>query len=237
MRLSILHLIFACIATAAFLLFIFAKWESKNEQIKNLNREILIMQAKIEILDKHGNKVLAYARIIKGLDLLIGAKLSEKQKNILTEKLYSISIDYKIDPLLILAVIRHESKGDPYAKGMYGTGKKSGALGLMQIKYSSALEVARSIGIKIHSPEDLFDPEINLMVGTTYLLRMIAKYKNLQHALIAYNIGFGSLDGKLKSGEDAPTKYYKGVMKEYRFLTEGIFYFPSFRIPVDGKLQ
>jgi soluble lytic murein transglycosylase len=236
-RFSILHLIFACIATAVFVVFMFAKWENKNKQIKNLNKEILIMQTKIENLNKLGDKTLAYARIIKGLDLLIGAKLSENQKTILTEKLYSISIDYKIDPLLILAVIRHESKGDPYAKGSYNTGKKSGALGLMQIKYSSALEVARSIGIKIKSPEDLFDPEINLMIGTTYLLRMIAKYKNLQHALIAYNIGFGSLDGKLKSGENTPKKYYNGVMKEYRFLTEGIFYFPSFRIPVDGKLQ
>jgi soluble lytic murein transglycosylase len=237
MRLSILHLIFACLATAAFVFFVFAKWESKNEQIKNLNKEILIMQSKMENLSKQGNKVLAYARIIKGLDILFGTKLSEKQKGLLTEKLYGIETDYKIDPLLILAVMRHESKGDPNARGMYATGKKSGALGLMQIKYSSALEVARSIGIKIHSQEDLFDPEINLMIGTTYLLRMIAKYKNLQHALIAYNIGFGSLDGKLKSGEDAPTKYYKGVMKEYRFLTEGIFYFPTFRIPADGRLQ
>ena len=217
--------------------FVFKKWESKNEQIKNLNKEILIMQTKLENMNKQGNKALAYSRIIKGLDLLVGTKLSEKQKNTLTEKLYSISTDYKIDPLLILAVIRHESKGDPYARGMYVSGKKSGAMGLMQVKFSSALEVARSAGIKIHSPEDLFDPEINLMVGTVYLLRMIAKYKNLQHALVAYNIGFGSLDWKLKSGEDAPTKYYKGVMKEYRFLTEGIFYFPTFRIPADGKLQ
>jgi soluble lytic murein transglycosylase len=216
---------------------VFVKWDNKNEHIKNLNKEILVMRAKMESIEKHGNKTLAYARIIRGLDLLVGQNLSEEQKNILIEKLYGISIDYKIDPLLILAVIRHESKGDPNAKGMYSTGKKSGALGLMQIKYSSALEVARSIGIKINSPEDLFDPEINLIVGTSYLLRMIAKYQNLQHALIAYNMGFGSLDVKLRSGEAVPTKYYKGVMKEYKFFTEGIFYFPSFRIPVDGKLQ
>jgi uncharacterized protein YoxC len=75
MRLSILHLVFACIATLAFVVFVFAKWESKNEQIKNLNKEVLIMQAKIENLGKHGNKALAYARIIKGLDLLFGTKL------------------------------------------------------------------------------------------------------------------------------------------------------------------
>ncbi|MDR0517833.1 MAG: transglycosylase SLT domain-containing protein [Fibromonadaceae bacterium] len=237
MRFSILHLIFACIATMAFVIAVFIKWDGKNKQIKNFNKEILIMRAKIESIDKQGNKALAYARIIKGLDLLVGKKLSDEQKKNLTEKLYHISVDYKIDPLLILAVIRHESKGDPSARGMYQTGQKSGAFGLMQIKYSSALEVARSAGIKLNSPEDLFDPEINLMVGTTYLLRMIAKYKNLQHALIAYNTGFGSLDVKLKSGEAPSTKYYKGVMKEYRFFIEGIFYFPSFRMPVDGKLQ
>jgi soluble lytic murein transglycosylase len=124
---------------------------------------------------------------------------------------------------LILAVIRHESKGNPNAKGTYASGEKSGALGLMQIKYETALEIAHSVGVKINSPEDLFIPEKNLMVGTAYLLRLIAKYKNLQHALIAYNVGFGTLDEKLKTGSELPSKYYNKIIWEYQFLTERIF--------------
>jgi soluble lytic murein transglycosylase len=223
MRFSILHLIFIWVATAMFVGFMFVKWEGKNKQIKILNVEILTEQAKIVKIEKQGEQVLNYVRISKGLDILAGSKLSDKQKYILTEKLLDISNNYKIDPIMILAIIRQESRGDPNARGAYLSGGESGALGLMQIKYESALEVANSVGVRISSPEDLFVPEKNLMVGTAYLLRMIAKYKNLQYALIAYNVGFGTLNEKLKSGEALPKKYYNGIIKEYKYLTEKIF--------------
>jgi soluble lytic murein transglycosylase len=223
MRLSILHLIFAGVLTACFIFFMFTKWQDKNVQIKALNNEILIAQAEINNIEEQGNNVLTYVRISKSLDLMAGKELSERQKNILAEKLFAISIDYKIDPILILAIIRHESKGNPNAKGAYASGEKSGALGLMQIKYETAMEIAHSVGVKIDSPEDLFIPEKNLMVGTAYLLRLIAKYKNLQHALIAYNVGLGTLDEKLRSGSALPLKYYNKIIWEYQFLTERIF--------------
>jgi soluble lytic murein transglycosylase len=223
MRFSILHLIFVCITTVVFVVFMFSKWQFKNEQIKTLNKEILSEQAKIRSVSELGTKALAYVRIGRGLDILVGNKLSDEQKSILAEKLFAISNDYKIDPVLILAVIRHESRGDPNARGVYMSGAESGALGLMQIKYESALEVARSVGVKIDSREDLFVPEKNLMVGTAYLLRLIAKYHDLKHALIAYNIGFAALDEKLKSGDTLPTKYYGKVMQDYKFLTKEIF--------------
>jgi len=203
--------------------FVFIVWQGKNEQIKALNREILSEQAKIAEIEKQGEKALTTFRISRGLDILSENKLPEEHKDILAEKLFAISTDYKIDPLLILAVIKHESRGNPNARGLYLSGGKSGALGLMQVKYESALEVAHSVGVKINSPEDLFDPEKNLMVGTAYLLRLIAKYKNLQHALIAYNVGFGSIDDKLKRGAPLPQKYYNTIMKEYRDLAREIF--------------
>jgi soluble lytic murein transglycosylase len=223
MRFSILHLIFAAFLTTVFVIFIFTKWQDKNAHIKTLNSEISATHAKIHSVDELGTIILAYIRISRGLDILAGKRLSNKQKNILTEKLLAISSDYKIDPLLILAVIRSESHGNPNARGTYISGAESGALGLMQVKYESALEIAHSVGVKINSPEDLFVPEKNLMVGTAYLLRLIAKYQNLQHALIAYNVGFGTLDEKLKSGNALPMKYYSKVMRDYKFLAEEIF--------------
>ncbi len=223
MRLSVLHLIFICVATAIFVVFVFITWQGKNEQIKALNKEILAEQVKIAEIEKQGEKVLTLFRISKGLDILSKKKLPEEHKSILAQKLFAISTDYKIDPILILAVIKHESKGNPNARGLYSSGGKSGALGLMQVKYESALEVARSVKVKIDSPKDLFDPEKNLMVGTAYLLRLIAKYKNLQHALIAYNVGIGVLDEKLKSGAPLPKKYYNLIVREYKDLAREIF--------------
>jgi soluble lytic murein transglycosylase len=222
MRLSILHLFFICVATAVFVVFVFIAWQGKNAQIKALNKEILVEQAKITEIEKQGKKVLTQIRINRGLDILSGKKLPEEHKDILAEKLLAISTDYKVDPLLILAVIKHESRGNPYARGVYLSGGASGALGLMQVKYETALEVANSVGVEISSQKDLFVPEKNLMVGTAYLLRLIAKYKNLQYALIAYNVGFGTLNEKLKSGAPLPMKYYNTIMKEYKELTREI---------------
>jgi len=213
----------AGIFTAVFVVFIFAKWQGKNEQIKTLNSEISTLQTKINQAEEVGTKALAYVRISRGLDIIAGRHLSDRQKDILANRLFAISDDYQIDPVLILAVIRHESKGNPNARGAFFSGTESGALGLMQIKYESALEVARSVGVRINSPEDLFVPEKNLMVGTAYLLRLIAKYNNLQHALMAYNVGFGTLDGRLRSGGALPTRYYNRIIWEYKFLTERIF--------------
>jgi len=223
MRISILNLIFICVATAVFVVFVFIVWQGKNERIKDLNKEILTVQTKIAKIEKQGKKALTYVRICKGLDILSQKKLPEEHKEILAEKLFAISTDYKIDPLLILAVIKHESRGNPSARGVYLSGGHSGALGLMQIKYDSAKEVAGSVGVKINSPQDLFDPVKNLMVGTAYLLRLIAKYKNLQYALIAYNVGYGTLNEKLKSGAPLPKKYYNTIMKEYKELVRSVF--------------
>jgi soluble lytic murein transglycosylase len=222
MRLSVLHLIFAGIATAVFVVFIFAKWQGKNEQIKDLNKKIQAAQERGDKVEKLGSRVLAYVRVRRGLDVLAGQKLSDRQKEVLTKRLLEISSDFQIDPLLILAIIRHESRGNPNAKGTYMSGVESGALGLMQIKYESAVEVASSVGVRINSPEDLFVPEKNLMVGTAYLLRLIAKYQNLQHALMAYNVGFVALNEKLKSGGQLPQKYYNSIIRDYKFLAERV---------------
>ncbi|MCL2260645.1 MAG: transglycosylase SLT domain-containing protein [Fibromonadales bacterium] len=223
MRLSVFSLILSGIFTAVFVVFIFAKWQDKNEHIKKLNSEIMTMRTKLNHAEAVGTKALAYARVSRGLELIVGRRLTTAQKKILTERLYSISMDYKIDPVLILAVIHQESKGNPTARGAFMSGIESGALGLMQIKYESALEVAHTVGIKLNSREDLFVPEINLMVGTAYLLRLIAKYNNLQHALIAYNIGLGNLEARLRSGEALPTRYYNRIMQNYMFLSMRIF--------------
>jgi len=218
MRLSVFHLILISIAVAVFVVSIFFKWQGKNEQIKTLNKEIRTAEARNSSVEELGTRVLAYVRVRRGLDILAGKRLTEPQKDVLIKKLLAISNDYQIDPLLILAVIRHESRGNPNAKGSYMSGKASGAFGLMQIKYEAATEVARSVGVEINSPNDLFIPEKNLMVGTAYLLRLIAKYKNLKHALIAYNVGFVTLDEKLSTGKPLPQKYFNSIMMDYNFL-------------------
>ncbi|WP_167553833.1 transglycosylase SLT domain-containing protein [Buchnera aphidicola] len=72
---------------------------------------------------------------------------------------------YKVDEKLIKSIIYAESSGNPYAKS------KSNAIGLMQIKPSSAgAEVYRLNG-KTGQPsiKALYNPQINIDIGTAYI--------------------------------------------------------------------
>lgn len=80
----------------------------------------------------------------------------------------------EIDADLILRVILVESNGNVKAKS------DKGAIGLMQVMPTTA----KALGFK----EDLFNPEMNVKIGTFYLARLIDKY-GLETALGMYLCG------------------------------------------------
>ena len=145
--------------------------------------------------------------------------VTEEQREMLTEQIWQISRSYATDPLLILSVVAQESHGNPNARGRMQSGAYSGALGLMQIKLETAKKMSAHFGLQIETEEDLLKPEINVTVGTAYLIRLISKYGNWKDALIAYNLGHSAVDRMLESGKPLPTKYYEHVISKYRKLT------------------
>jgi soluble lytic murein transglycosylase len=95
----------------------------------------------------------------------------------------------ELDPYLILALIRQESLFDPRARS------PAAALGLMQLLPSTASRVAKQIGISAPSSEQLFQPEINLVLGTQYLKDLLQRYSNdWFKAIAAYNAGEAAVD-------------------------------------------
>ncbi len=94
-----------------------------------------------------------------------------------------------LDPYLILALIRQESLFDPQARS------PAAALGLMQLLPSTASRVAKQIGISPPSNEQLFQPDINLVLGTQYLKDLLQRYSNdWFKAIAAYNAGEAAVD-------------------------------------------
>jgi soluble lytic murein transglycosylase len=94
-----------------------------------------------------------------------------------------------LDPYLVLALIRQESLFDARARS------PAAALGLMQLLQSTATRVAKQIGIAVPSAEMLFDPDVNLTLGTQYLKDLLARYSNnRQKAIAAYNAGESAVD-------------------------------------------
>jgi soluble lytic murein transglycosylase len=94
-----------------------------------------------------------------------------------------------LDPYLILALIRQESLFDTRARS------PALALGLMQLLPSTAARVAKGIGLAPFSSDRLFEPEINLTLGTQYLKDLLQRYSNNWFkAIAAYNAGEAAVD-------------------------------------------
>ncbi len=95
----------------------------------------------------------------------------------------------ELDPYLILALIRQESLFDSRARS------PATALGLMQLLPSTAARVAKQIGTPPPSNEQLFQPDINLALGTQYLKDLLQRYSNNWFkAVAAYNAGEAAVD-------------------------------------------
>ncbi len=90
----------------------------------------------------------------------------------------------RLDPLLILGVIRQESAFNPLAVS------RSDARGLMQLLPSTGREVFQRLGLGSFQEDALFDPRVNVRLGAQYLGRMADAHRgNLILALAAYNAG------------------------------------------------
>ena len=99
-----------------------------------------------------------------------------------------VTVVAALEPALLLAVAYQESAFDPRARS------RSDALGLMQLKLTTARDVARWSGDPAPTEAALFDPETNVHYGERYLARLLRHFDgSVAAALLAYNAGPGSL--------------------------------------------
>lgn len=130
---------------------------------------------------------------------------------------------YGVDPLLVVAVIREESKFFPKSQS------PKGAKGLMQLMPNTAKSIAQSIGDKTYSEDKLLNPDKNIQYGTWYLASLQKVFaNNLFLVTAAYNGGRGHVqewinDGQIDANnvclQDIPFKetrdYVGRVLKSY----------------------
>lgn len=112
------------------------------------------------------------------------------------EHISKYSAVYDVDPLLIAAIIRAESK---YYKDAES---HKGARGLMQITPATGEWIAQKIGIKNYNSDMLYDPEINIMMGCWYINNLKKQFNNnIELVLAAYNGGSGNVGKWLKDAK------------------------------------
>ena len=111
------------------------------------------------------------------------------------EKIGDWSRQLNLNPLLVTALIRQESRFEPQIRSIVG------AVGLMQVMPSTAEWIQRQIGIAAY---DLDNPDDNLKLGTWYLNYTHQEYNNNSlFAIASYNAGPGNVADWISRGNFA----------------------------------
>ena len=188
----------------------------KNEVYSNtLTKEISSLKKSSILYENKLNHLRDVYRISQILNSFAGKRIPRETIVKVSELVYKNSKQFGYDPLLLLAVIHVESVFNPNALGRYRSGTLSGALGLMQLKFETAQSVAKRLELLPLNREDLFKPEINLVLGTAYLTKLITQFKSFKLGLLAYNAGPGTIRTYLTKKEPLPLRYYSKVLRSY----------------------
>jgi soluble lytic murein transglycosylase len=92
----------------------------------------------------------------------------------------------RLDPHQVAGLIRQESVFDPRARS------SAKAYGLMQLLVPTGQSVARKYGIDRQVTVDaLFEPRLNIQLGTGYMRDQFDKFGRIEYVAIAYNAGPG----------------------------------------------
>lgn len=95
------------------------------------------------------------------------------------------AMEHDLDPYAVAGLIRQESEFNPGARSAF-------AYGLMQLRPSTGKMVGRSEGIRVPSAGLLFNPTLNIRLGTQYLKGQLDHWDgDWVKTLAAYNAGPG----------------------------------------------
>lgn len=127
-----------------------------------------------------------------------------------------------IDPYLVVALIREESRFDPTAVST------AGAVGLMQLMPFTAHRIKKELKIRLKDSSEIMDVKKNIFIGIHYLSSLIREFREIPLAIAAYNAGENALKEWLLDSnhkdieefiEDIPYQetrnYVKKVLKSY----------------------
>ena len=108
---------------------------------------------------------------------------------------------FRVDPLMVLAVIQVESRFDPSAVS------DQGAIGLMQLQSATARDLAMDLGVEWTGDELLYDPDLNVELGCAYLRRLMDRFGDQDAALAAYCSGPTLVEARRDANDRIPLAY------------------------------
>jgi len=172
----------------------------------NLEKQINFQRKRISELEEK----LQILQVIE--DFQIG--FDDEEKAELADVIHSECKKYDYDPLFLMAMIYTESS---FKRGQKS---KAGAEGLMQIRPFVGRSLADKIGIDWEDSTTLFQPDLNIQMGSLHLFEMILKFKDVRQAVISYNLGETALRKRVSLNKPLPKSYINKVMDNYNMFKE-----------------
>jgi len=100
------------------------------------------------------------------------------------EQVRSNASQQSLDPAVVFGVMRQESMFDSRAESPVG------ALGLMQVMPKTGRQIAREIQQQLATDYSLFDPDLNIRLGSYYFRKLLQRFGgHVALATAAYNAG------------------------------------------------
>ncbi len=102
------------------------------------------------------------------------------------EKIVVAAAEAKVDPYLVLSVIRQESTFNKSATS------KAGARGLMQIMPHTGRTLARHLGMRRFEQTSLYDPEVSIRLGSYFLGDQVRQFTEGPAADMGFELGLAA---------------------------------------------
>jgi len=186
---------------------------SQSVLIIYLVREKFDLEKQIDFQRKRISDLEEKLQILQVIeDFQIGFNNEEKEQ--LADVIYTECKRYDYDPMFLMALIYTESSF------MRGQVSSVGAEGLMQIRPFVGRSLADKMGVDWEDSTTLFQPELNIRMGSLHLFEMILKFKDVRKAVISYNLGETALRSRVRLNKPLPKSYINKVMENYNLFKE-----------------
>lgn len=159
--------------------------------------------ARLEAENEASSVELAVLKVLERHRL----RVSPEARQDVAATIIEVAHRYSLSPELILAVIFTESSFDPDAESAVG------AVGLMQLMPATADQLASELELEWRGRRLLTDPEMNILLGSFYLQKLIHRFDDLNAALAAYNVGPNRLHYLMTEQGHVPRTYARKVQR------------------------
>ena len=140
-----------------------------------------------------------------------------------------------LDPRLVLAIMKQESAFKPNAKS------PSAARGLLQLTIDAAQKYAKRAGLKQVTDDSLYQPAINIAVGSEYLSELSRMFAGLPEAMAAsYNGGEDNVArwlGRTNQNDEGIFAAEVGFTESKNYVFKVMSYYRAYRQLYDSNLN